>query len=97
MAISAGVPLITNGSATGGQAFWPGGNGVFTAVGTFSGATISLQYLGPDGVTWITAGTNTSLTAAGGGAFYLHACQIRALVAGGPPSGIYAEADRVVY
>lgn len=97
MAISAGVPLIVNGASTSPQSLWPGGVGVFTVVGAFGGATITLQYLAPDGVTWITPGAQTTLTAAGGGLFYLHTCQIRALVTGGPPSGIYAEADRVVY
>lgn len=83
------IDLLTNGSATGSAVVWPGGRGLFTAAGTFSGATISLQFLGPDGSTWIDAGTYTTLTAAGGGIFDLPQGQVRAAVTGSP-SGINA-------
>lgn len=58
--------LLSNASATGAAVQWSGGLGVFTALGTFGGATVTLQYLGPDGVTWVAMGTDTTLTAAGG-------------------------------
>lgn len=65
------VILASNASATGAATSWPGGPGTFTAVGTFGGGTVKLQYLLPDGSTWADAGTDTTLTAAGGGIFEL--------------------------
>jgi len=87
--------LLSNASATGSWVQWDGGVGVFSAAGTFGGGTITLQFLGPDGTTAIAAGTDTTLTAAGGGMFTLPPCRIRAAVSGGPPSGMYAQADKV--
>jgi hypothetical protein len=84
------IPLITNGTATGAAQPWQGGSGVLSAVGTFNGATIALQFLLPDGATWFT--TAASLTAAGTAAFSLPAGQIRALVTGGPPAAMYVNA-----
>lgn len=96
------LQLLSNASATPtaptgetANQLWPGGQGVFSCVGTFSGATVTLNFLGPDGATLIAVGTNTTLTAAGAGLFYLHPCQIIASVSGGSPSGLYARADRV--
>lgn len=87
--------LLSNASATGSAAQWDGGTGVFTAAGTFSGSTVTLQFLGPDSSTWINVGVDTTLAAAGGGGFVLPPCRIRAAVSGGPPSGMYAQADKV--
>lgn len=87
--------LLNNASATGDWEQWDGGTGVFSAAGTFSGATVKMQFLGPDGSTAIDVGTDTTLTAAGGGGFVLPPCRIRAAVSGGPPSGMYAQADKV--
>jgi len=89
------VFLINNGSATSSAAIWYGGAGVFSVVGTFSGATIKLQFLGGDNTTWIDVGVDTTLTAAGAGGFILPQAQIRAVVTGGPPSGIYAVAASI--
>ena len=89
------IVLLTNGTATGPQVQWPGGRGVFTAAGNFSGATVALQMLGPDGATWFNTGTDTTLTSAGVGAFDLPPAQVRANVTGGPPIGMYAGAARV--
>ena len=89
------VDLLSNASATGSGVQWPGGTGNFACQGTFSGATVTLQFLGPDGTNYIAAGTNTTLTAAGSGNFTLPRCTIRALVASGTPSGLYAEAKMV--
>ena len=92
------MQLLSNASATGQNQSWPGGPGVFTCPGTFGGATVTLQFLGDDGVTFGAMGTDTTLTAAGsgclGGAFIFKAGTIRALVAGGSPSGLYASAER---
>lgn len=84
------LDLITNGNATGSDYTWPGGRGMFTVAGTFGGATVKLQFLGPDGSTYIDAGAYTTLTAAGGGNFDLPQGKVRAAVSGGSPSGIYA-------
>lgn len=86
------LKLLVNGSATSAAQRWPGGKGFFSASGTFSGATLALQFLGPDGVTWVTP-TSASLVAAGGFIFELSPVDIRVLVTGGPPSGMYANAD----
>lgn len=87
----------TVGGATTGPAFdCPGGLCIFSVVGTFAGATIALFVLGPDGATWINAGVNTTLTAAGMGTVQLPPCQVQAQVSGGPPSGIFAALARVV-
>lgn len=90
------MKLLSNDSATAGSSRWPGGTGVFSACGTFGGATVKLQYLGPDGVTWIDMGTDTTLTAAGGGLFVSPSVDIRAAVSGGAPSGLHASAEQVV-
>jgi hypothetical protein len=93
--IAVHVPLLINASASGGKIFWPGGTGLFTCTGTFGGATVTLQYTGPDGSTLVTAGANTTLTAAGNGVFYLPSCLLQATVTGGSPSGLNAAADRI--
>lgn len=87
--------LLSNASATGSAVYWPGGIGAFTAVGTFSGTTVTLQYLGPDQTTWVAAGTNATCTAACNSVFYLGEGYIRAQVSGGTPSALYAEARLV--
>lgn len=87
--------LLSNASATGEWVQWGGGTGVFTAVGTFGGATVTLQYKGPDGSTAVAMGTDTTLTANGGGGFIYPPGQIRAAVSGGSPSGLYAQAEQV--
>lgn len=89
------VPLLVSGSATSPAFVWNGGRGDFAVVGTFGGASVNLQVLGPDSATWIDVGTTTSLTAAGHALFDLASGQIRANVVGGTPSGIYATAARI--
>lgn len=89
------MQLLKNASATGAWLQWGGGVGVFTAAGTFGGATVSLEYLAPDGTTAVAMGTETTLTAAGGGAFCYPPGRVRASVTGGTPSGLYAQADQV--
>jgi hypothetical protein len=85
--------LLTNASATGSAVQWGGGQGLFSAAGTFSGATVKLQYLGPDGSTYLDVGPDVTLTAAGMGLFCLPPGMIRASVTGSP-SGMYANADQ---
>lgn len=59
---------------------WQGSIGVFSCVGTWGGATVSLEFQGPDGTTMVAAGTNTTLTSNGGGVFYLPVAGIQAVV-----------------
>ena len=91
--------LITNGSATGNPVWWRGGKGRFSVVGPFSGEnSVSLEYLGPDATTWITATDNTpspiTLTASGGVNFELPAGPIRAAISG-TLNGVYATANTI--
>src|SRR5882672_9155397 len=65
-------------------------------VGTFGGATVKLQVLGPDGATWIDAGVGTTLTAAGMGVVYLPPGMVQAVIVGGAPAGIFAALARIV-
>lgn len=83
--------LLTNASATSSAAEWPGGRGVFQAVATFGGGSVTLQYLGPDGATWLAAGSDTTLAANGGGVFNLPPGRIRAAVA--TATAVYAAAE----
>lgn len=87
--------LLNNSSGTGAAAVWSGGAGVFSACGTFGGATITLQFMGPDEATWLAVGADTTLTAQGGAYFILPPGKIRAAVSGGSPSALYARADQV--
>lgn len=88
-------PLIENGTATGAVVEWPGGRGTFAVfLGTFSGATVKLQWSPDDGTTWLdvdaSGDTFVTKTAVGAGNFELPICKIRAAVTGGPPSGVHA-------
>lgn len=66
---------------------WRGGKGSFIAHATWGGGTVKLQTLGPDGTTWIDAGTDTTLTADGGGNFELPPGQLRPNIA--TATGVY--------
>lgn len=86
--------LLSNASATGSSVRWWGGRGVFVVPsGTFSGATVKLQW-SLDNSTFLdvdrSGDTYVTLTAAGAGRFELPPCHIRAAITGGPPSGINA-------
>ena len=85
------VDLIENGTVTGPWRRWPGGPGVFMVRGTFGGATVRLQVLFDDTALEISGG-DVDLTAAGVGGFFLPPCQVRAEVAGGSPTGLFAAA-----
>lgn len=101
---TASVQLLSNASATGAAAAWPGGRGVMNIVGTFGGTSATLQHLGPDNSTWLDVKTmdpatgtqaTVSLTANGSIGFILPPTQIRAVLTGGAPSAMYAAAARV--
>lgn len=91
------VALLTNATATGAPVQWPGGAAAFQVAGTFSGATVSLQALQPDGSTYFAVGASTTVIAA---AFvsplYLPAGAYKAVITSGPPSGIYASLSAVL-
>lgn len=89
---TASVELLSNGSATSAGKGWPGGKGCFAVKATFGGGSVALQFLGPDGTTWITPASG-SLTADGAITFELPPCLIRALVT--TATAVYARADRV--
>ena len=86
--------LIENGTSTSDSQRWAGGRGTFSATATWGGATVALQYMAPDGSTWIDVGPEVTLTADDIGGFELAAGLIRAEVTGGPPSGLYVRARR---
>lgn len=85
------LALLSNASATGqGVKLTFPGRYVFAVAGTFGGATVKPQMLGPDGATWLDLGTEASFTAAGTCLLHLPAGTYRGSIAGGTPSGIYA-------
>ncbi len=90
--MATGIVLASNASATGAWFMWPGGRGEFRVEGTFGGGTVKLQCKGPNG-TAQDVGTDTTLTASGGGIFELGAGEIRCNIA--TATGVYAMALRV--
>ena len=82
--------LLSNASATSAGTTWSGGRGVFVAVATWGGGNVALQYLGPNGTTWITVGS--ALTADGLFAFELPPGQIRAAVT--TATAVYADVNQ---
>jgi hypothetical protein len=89
--MATGIVLASNASATGDWFMWPGGRGEFRVEGSFPG-TVKLECKGPNG-TAQDVGTNTTLTAAGGGLFELGAGEIRANIA--TATAVYAMALRI--
>lgn len=86
--------LLDNADATGATTTWQGGRARFTAVGTFGGGTVNLEFLGPDNATWVPYDA-TGLTAAGSLVIETVPGSLRASVTGGTPSALYARLDRV--
>jgi hypothetical protein len=88
------LKLLTAAAVTGPQLLWPGGAGVFTVAGVWNGATVTLQYVGPDGTTLVTAGTAGTLTANGNCVFYLPRGLIQATIsAAGGSTALSASAS----
>jgi hypothetical protein len=90
--MAVGIVLASNASATGAWVPWPGGRGEFRVEATFGGGTVKLQCKGPNG-TAQDVGTDTTLTASGGGIFELGAGEIRCNIA--TATAVYAMALRV--
>jgi len=86
--MAVGIVLASNASATGDWVAWPGGRGEFRVEGTFPG-TVKLECKGPNG-TAQDVGTDTALSASGGGIFELGAGEIRANIA--TATAVYAMA-----
>jgi hypothetical protein len=98
---SFGAALLVNAGAGAGASFdWNGGRLAFSAVATFGGGSVALEYLGPDGTTWLAApkdtdGTAVSLAAAGIIISELPPGKIRANAT--TATAVYARADRIPY
>lgn len=98
MSTSPEVVLLDNATVTGSSITWQGGKGTLSvSCAGWNGATVTMQYLGPDGSTWLDAGANAILTANGYPVlFELAPGQIRGEVTvATPSSGVYAKAIRV--
>lgn len=92
------VPLIVPGALVAGTAVsWPGGMAAFSAVASnWNAATATLEVSGPDGVTQLTVGSSTTVTA---NAFvtplYLPAGTYTVTISGGVPTSLYIALDRI--
>ncbi len=82
-----GIAMPTNGDPV----QWEGGKGSFFCQATWGGGSVTLQYMGPDGSTWEAVGTDTTLTADGGGNFELPQCHLRISVV--TATGVTAKAS----
>lgn len=93
---AAKVDLLSNVAATGSaKPVGFGGRYLLLASGTFSGATVSVEILGPDGATYI-AIPGGALTAVGSAVIYLPwGCTVRGAVASGTPAGLYLSLYRM--
>lgn len=94
-----GVALLSNVATqvTGATVNWQGGIAAFVTMGTFGGATVSLQILGPDGATWIALGASTTVTSAGVVTpVYVPAGPVRAVVSAANPTGLYCSLAAVL-
>jgi hypothetical protein len=89
------IDLLINASATGVPVLVNGGRRVFSVVGTFGGATVTLQWQDQDTGTWVDV-PNAAFTAPGTAAVDVgERSTVRANVTGGAPSGLYAKLSRV--
>ena len=70
---------------------WPGGLGYFIAQGTFDSGTFKLQF-NSYGSNWSDVDDETTLTAGGGGRFFLPPCKIRINASGSSSPDVQAQA-----
>ena len=85
--------LLSDASATGDYVEVAGGYYIWSAAGTFNGATLTLQALGPDGATAMDIDTLSSAGSAG--VDIGNGSSIRVAVSVAVPSGIYSDLTRV--
>jgi len=86
------LPVLSNVGITTGAPVVVGEGGLYLyiACGTFGGATVKLQILGPDGVTYVDV-PGSSMTVGGGLNVQLPSgSTVRGSVAAGAPSAIFA-------
>lgn len=90
------LTLITNNTPAAAQSAY-GGDYVWSVQGTFNGASVQLQSLGPDGTTYMNIGAaKTAADTTGGTGVGLGSnATVRAVITGGPPTGIYATLSRL--
>lgn len=80
--------LLNKAAATGSAVQWTGGKFLLAVAGTVGGASLQLQYLGPDNTTWLPVGS--AITDVGTVVLELPPGMVRMAVTGGDPSGLYA-------
>lgn len=94
------ITLLSGSSATGSsQVSALSGRYCFAVAGTFGGATVGLQMLGPDGATWINIEDDSGALAISSEravAVLLPAGSFRASVTGGTGVSLYATLNRMV-
>lgn len=83
------IPLLENGNATGDWVKVPTGAYTWSVQGTFGGTTVKLQVKDPAGVA-VDMPSDLSATAAKTWGAYLPECEVRLVVTGGTPSGLYS-------
>lgn len=90
------LTLINNNVASQPQTAF-GGDYIWSVVGTFGGASVQLQALGPDGATYQNIGAaKTSADTAGGTGVGLGTnAVVRAAITGGTPTGLFATLSRI--
>lgn len=98
--MSASLKLLTAATATGASVdVTVPGDYVFSVVGTFGGATVGIQMLGPNGITWITlndASGAISFSDAGAIGLTLPIGSYRATIVGGSGVSIHAKLARAM-
>jgi hypothetical protein len=89
-----GAPAALTGlTTTGAQFYLEGGKYWLAAVGTFNSASVTLQRVGPDGNTFVTAAT--ALTAAGGNVSDLPPGTYQVTISGSTTAALYWEVVRI--
>lgn len=95
---SLSIPLVENASATGPWVFYPGGPTVLIAQGNWGAGNVTLEMLGPDGLTPLTNMTGAAISANGltrsFNILMYPAGQYRANISGGA-TNVYLRMDRV--
>jgi len=90
----AGSGTTGTGNGTFGPFDCPGGRMSYGVCGTFGGASVQLNQLGPDGATWVPVGS--AVTTTGFAIVELAPTQLQLVITGGAGSAIFASIGRVV-